>query len=662
MRPKSPASSILTLHLLWMAFLLTTLTILLLSGCGVGRLVPPSAQPGAALHGGVHGGQQPVAGANVYLLAANTSFYAGPGIGPSNNNASISLLTTYDGYGDIGGYVTTAADGSFNITGDYTCTPGQQVYLYVLGGNSGGGTNSYLGLMAILGNCPAAGNLDSIPYVEVNEVSTVAAAYAFAGYATDSSHVSTNGSPQALTGIANAFATASNLVDLGSGVALATTPANNGTVPTQTINTLANILASCVNSADDTVSDFPLTAPSVSCQQLLSANYSGGEYGYYANNTADAAIYMAHNPSHNVPYLYALPSDKPPFGNALTAQPNDFTLSIPFTGAGITSPVATAIDSSGNVWVADANNTLDALSNLGAPLSGSPFTDSSISDPQYIAVDPSNNIWITNAASNSVTRFTNAGAFSGYATYAYGPAGLSIDASGNAWIPNADSYNSGVLTKVSPSGTATSVLTGLNYPQHSVIDSSGNLWFDSINSVGATKVSLSNSTTSGPFAAGAMTSAGSLAIDSSGNLWGLQSNGSLNGIDSSGNALSGPPYNTSGNGLADALVLDGQNNFWLATGALSFSSFPPIATSFLTGVSSSGSALLTTMVPVPPSTGPFPTPNAVNGMAIDSSGNIWIPAGNQVLEYIGIATPIETPVAQAVADHCIAQLPCLPPI
>jgi hypothetical protein len=662
MRLQASASPFITLHLIWMTLLLSTLTVLLLTGCASGRLIPPSSQPGAALHGHVHGGQQPVAGAQVYLLAAGSSFYAGPGIGPSNNNASVPLLTTYDGYGDIGGYVLTAADGSFNISGDYTCAPGQQVYLYVLGGDTGGGTNSYLGLMAALGNCPAAGNFANVPYIEINEVSTVAAAYAFAGYATDAGHVSTNGSPQALTGIANAFAAASNLLDLGTGTALTTTPAGNGTVPTQTINTIANILAACVNSADDTVSDYPLTDPSLPCQQLFSANYSAGEYGYAPQDSATAAIYMAHNPAHNVAYLYAIPSDKPPFANALTSQPNDFTLSIPFTGAGITTPVATAIDSYGNVWVADQNNTVDAITYLGAPLSGSPFSDASISSPQYIAVDPSNNVWITNIGSSSVSRFTNAGAFSFNALFSYSPAGLSIDPSGNAWIPNANGFDSGVLTEVTSAGAAYSVLTGLNFPQHSVIDSSGNLWFDSVNTIGATRVNLTLDSTYGPFAAGGMTSAGSLAIDSSGNIWGMQSNGSLNGIDSSGNALSGPPYNTSGTGSADALVLDGQNNFWLATGALSFSSFPPIATSFLTGVSSSGSALLTTMVPVPPSTGPFPTPNAVNGMAIDSSGNIWIPAGNQVLEYIGIATPIETPTAQAVADHCIAQLPCLPPI
>ena len=45
-----------------------------------------------------------------------------------------------------------------------------------------------------------------------------------------------------------------------TGSALTTTPAGNGTVPQQTINTLANILASCINSTGPTIA--PVSASS----------------------------------------------------------------------------------------------------------------------------------------------------------------------------------------------------------------------------------------------------------------------------------------------------------------------------------------------------------------------------------------------------------------
>ncbi len=194
----------------------------------------PSADPGLAITGKVFGGQQAIVGAHVYLFAANTSGYAGAGLAATSSNASKSLLSAAStGFSDsVGAYVPTDGNGNFSITGDYTCTPNTQVYVYALGGNAGSGANSGAGLLAALGNCPSGGNfLTQTPFITVNEVSTIAAAYAFAGFATDATHVSSSGSGLAQTGIANAFANATNLASISTGAALATTPAGNGTVP-----------------------------------------------------------------------------------------------------------------------------------------------------------------------------------------------------------------------------------------------------------------------------------------------------------------------------------------------------------------------------------------------------------------------------------------------
>ena len=164
------------------------------------------------------------------------------GIAPSGANASLSLLNaTSTGLADsIGAYVTTDANGSFTITGDYNCTPNTQVYLYALGGNPGAGINSAAGLLAALGNCPASGSfLASLPFVQVNEVTTIAAAYAMAGFATDATHVSSSGTPLAQTGIANAFANATNLADITTGAALDYHPRRYRHRSSSHINTLA---------------------------------------------------------------------------------------------------------------------------------------------------------------------------------------------------------------------------------------------------------------------------------------------------------------------------------------------------------------------------------------------------------------------------------------
>ena len=68
--------------------------------------------------------------------------------------------------------------------------------------------------MASLGACPEAGNFDTAaPFVFVNEVTTVAAAYAMAGIATDATHAVS--SHAASMGMANA----ADLANIATGVA-----------------------------------------------------------------------------------------------------------------------------------------------------------------------------------------------------------------------------------------------------------------------------------------------------------------------------------------------------------------------------------------------------------------------------------------------------------
>jgi streptogramin lyase len=652
------------------AALLTTFA-LLLTGCGMGPRLIPSAS-GTALQGTVHGGQQPVAGAHVYLFAANTTGYGGVNLPPTSSNASISLLSAAaTGFSDgAGAYVLSDASGNFNISGDYTCAPGSQVYLYAHGGNSGGGTNSYIGLMAIVGACPNAGNFASVPFIEINEVSTIAAAYSFAGYATDSTHVSSNGSPQALTGIANAFATATNLVDLGTGTALATTPAANGTVPQATLNTLANILASCVNSAD--VLRFREPMPSFSCEQLFGANYSNGGQGSYPQNTADAAVYMAHNPSHNVPLLYTLPSSTPPFYPALTSQPNDFTLSIAYAAGHVRFGGQLAVDAQGNVWVPvqvtngaspanGGNGAIEQFSNLGALLSNT-WTQTNINHPFAVTIDTSGSAWITNFGDSGVlTVYSSSGVeTSSFTPSSFAVLGLSLptfDLSGNLWLT--DRACPGTLLELSSSDVLTQTVTGngLDCPGNLAFDPVGSLWVNNQQSHTIGKFLNGVAATNNPFSLIDTSFPEAIASDASGNLWVLKQDGAVDVLSGSGAEISGAPYNPGVGGpgapQASFQALDGAGNDWITTNAYDFSTSPPTNDYNLIEVSHSGTLLTSGSGLV--TNASFP----LGGIALDSSGNLWLSSDNQLFEYIGIAAPVETPIVQALQDDCLAQLPCL---
>src|ERR1035437_1444619 len=102
---------------------------LVLTGCSLSPTAEPSADAGLAIQGAVHGGQQPISQAHVYLFAANTTGNAGPGIAASSSNASLSLLSGTGNTDSLGSYVLTDPSGNFSITGDYSCTPNTQVYL-----------------------------------------------------------------------------------------------------------------------------------------------------------------------------------------------------------------------------------------------------------------------------------------------------------------------------------------------------------------------------------------------------------------------------------------------------------------------------------------------------------------------------------------------------
>jgi hypothetical protein len=572
------------------------------------------------------------------------------------------MLTSGSGSDTIGEYVATDSGGAFTITGDYTCTAGAQVYLYSLGGNAGSGANSAAGLLAALGQCPVSGTFAvSTPYVVIDEVTTVAAAYSVAAFATDATHVGSSGTTQAQAGIANAFVNAATLANIVTGTAPTNTPSGNGTVPQAELNTIANILAACVNS----------TGPaSAACATLFADARSGGSTGTVPTDTATAAINMAHNPAANVVALYALQLASTPFQPNLTVHPADFTVTllIPSTiaqiavdasgrvwGVGGTtvagvpndylleyasngallSPTTgyigggvgansigygpVAIDPSGNIWTLGANPTtnaqeLIAFSSAGTPLTGSPFTGNGLSYQRAISIDGSGNIWTANGA--SISKFSGSG----------------LPFLGSPFSGN------GIISTSAASSLA--------------IDSGGNVWV-----YGNT---LSKFTNAGAAAAGSPFSIAShsqtpIAIDASNNVW-LESSGynSLIKLTNAGVAYSGSPFN--GGGTANGsygLAIDGSGNVWADSQSTGF------GPGTLVELANSGTAIS------PSPNGYFPQglTESNDPIVVDPSGSVWVAgtitgANAPALSItIGAASPVVTPLSVAVKNNTIGTRP-----
>ena len=304
---------------------------------------PVAASATPTIEGSVFGGQQPVVGAKIQIYAAGA-----PTAGGGYGLGSIPLIT--------GTLPTTNSSGNFTITGGYTLpTTPSHLYIVSTGGSSATGNpaNSDIALMAVLEGCTPTSALSSSLFIDINEVTTVAAVLALKQFI--ATPVAGNmdapaiGAPATATNaLQNAFETANDLANISTGTALmhinnyATTD-NNGL----TVNSLGDILAYCVNSNTSTGSQ---------CPTLFSDATPTGA-GYSANDTIQAAWYMAQNPTNNIPALFSLASSSPPFVGLSTA-PSSFATTVATSASACQSPVP--LGASGNYAVLAGSSVTNA--------------------------------------------------------------------------------------------------------------------------------------------------------------------------------------------------------------------------------------------------------------------------------------------------------------
>ncbi|MES2391954.1 MAG: hypothetical protein V4555_09955, partial [Acidobacteriota bacterium] len=583
------------------------------------------------------------------VLEAGTTAYAGPGIAASTSNASKSLLTNGGHDATLGYYTTTDVSGKFSISSNYTCDTGRQVYLYSVGGNTGSGSvNSAAGLMAVLGTCGT--DFSSATTVNMNEVSTIAAAYAMAGFATDATHVSTSGSALASTGIRNAFANANQIFDISTNpfnkpntAARTVTPnsgvrGGTGTVPQQQVNTLANILATCINTS---------SSGSTQCTTLFSKGKS--RLSTSATDTATEAIYMAQNPANATVYNLVGAQPYTPYYNT---APSSLAIILTFSGAGHVATTgqanAIAIDGSGNAWAISANGSvLSEFSPLGIPANTTGY--SSLNGPTAVAVDASSaKVWVSNTNDGNAVAFTIAGGTT--QTYSLGsnalPMGMAIDGSGNIWFGDDGSAH---VVKLSSAGTILATGGYVYIPLSLAVEpgATGNVW----EADGHIFANLLSNSVTVLTPAGTPVFTSSVAIDANGNAWftigGASDPNQLVVLNAAGTSRS--DFFPAGGGSLNSLAIDGANNVWAAENSLYFGTNQ----NYLLGFTSAGTAI-TASPGVFVGSGPSP-----DAFALDGSGNAWftsITDGN-LYEVIGLTTPVVTPIAYGVANSKLGQRP-----
>jgi hypothetical protein len=483
---------------------------MLASGCAGNQFLGTDISPveGAGITGRAFGGNQPIIGASVQLYAAGSTGYG-------------------TGATALGSPVTTVGPGGTFTIGSYTCPTGTtQVYLLATGGNPGiTAANPNSVLAAALGNCSGA----AAQTVNMNEVTTAATAYALGPFIAQICSVNPTikdciGAPnttQAQLGLTNAFATYNNLVTNSTGLAV-TSATVTGTAGSLTLtpeasklNTIADILATCVNTTGGTQGD------TTNCGKLFAAAASAG---FTLTDTFQAAVSMNQNPtstnSTNVATLYGLAAANTAFQPTIATQPTDWTLGIKYADATtliFPKPQNVAVDSGGNVWVLSNNSGAGGLAEIsptGTPLAnpvtlnvlvGSTNTNflfaATTTNPRNLAIDTSDNVWFTASSSatdtngvkanGAVFEYMTGGGSTGFSTgkSAYS---LAIDGAGSVYVGQQSSsavyelyeFPAGDLTKpvtypiatATPGTAGTSGVNTFIAPEYMAMDPSNNLW------------------------------------------------------------------------------------------------------------------------------------------------------------------------------------------
>lgn len=217
-----------------------------------------------------------------------------------------------------------------------------------------------------------------------------------------------------------------------------------------------------------------------------------------------------------------------------------------------------------------------------------------------------------------------------------GPYGIAIDGGGNVWVPNGDNSS---VTKLTNSGTAASGTPyfngGLDGPGYVAIDGSGNAWLANHTTLSEFNNSGTPITGSGGYSGASLTNTNTLAIDGSGNVW-VMTGASVVKVSNAGTV---PSSGYTGAGMDEpiAAAIDGSGNVW----ALNYGSSSDVE------LSNSGSILSGANGYSFPATGwGVGAPNTNQAIAVDGSGNVWIinPANSAIVEQIGVATPVITPI------------------
>jgi len=147
--------------------------------------------------------------------------------------------------------------------------------------------------------------------------------------------------------------------------------------------------------------------------------------------------------------------------------------SLTLTITGLNNPTGVAVDSVGNIYVANylANQVLKYNSSGGSPIL---TITSGLNLPQGVALDSLGNIYVANVGDNNVIKYNTLGGLIGIIISGLrAPRGIALDSVGNIYVAN---YDANQVLKYNSSGGSPILTIAAGGPQGVALDSLGNIY------------------------------------------------------------------------------------------------------------------------------------------------------------------------------------------
>ena len=436
------------------------------------------------------------------------------------------------------------------------------------------------------------------------------------------------------------------------------------------LNTIADILAACVNSAGGSSGD------GTNCGKLFRDVTPTS--GATPTDTLQAAVYMSLNPTSNnatgstanLTELYGLVgAGGTPFNSTVSAQPTDWTIGIQYTSSTVLSfPQNLAIDAGGDVWIINANSKTDNLAELSP--TGSPMIIAAATTTQQYrsdAIDTNGNVWFATSSSPSSTfEYKTSGAFASSTSYG-SPYAVAIDGSNDVFVGRNSSTACSTTAVGEFTADSLTSLTSFGCPANTAdtfaymaADASGNLWIT--NAGGSGGSGYITEVTGIPAAVTYTAITSGSGVPAIGEPFGVAVGVGGTNVwmaNTTGNNLTEMTSATAGTNFGDNtavnkptfLAVDGAGDIWASNNEISPASVSEFSSTgaVLSQVSGNGAV-------------GYPHAGMVSsyGIGVDPSGNIWVAnntATGGVFEIVGAAAPTVTPIALALKNGTIGAKP-----